>query len=51
MRLNWFNIKYYTKKYYLEASLLKNKKDNKKFTITSFTLEDTIMSELKLSTN
>ena len=51
MQLNWFNIKYYTKKHYLEASQLKNKKDNKKFTITSFNLEDTIMSKLTLSTN
>ena len=51
MQLKWFNIKYYAEKHYWELIQQKNKKDNKKFTITSFRLEDIIMSKLRLLTN
>ena len=44
-------MKYYAEKHYRELIQQKNKKDNKKFTITSFRLEDIIMSKLRLLTN
>ena len=51
MQSKWFNIKYYTEKHYWELIQQKNRKDNTKFTITSFRLEDIIMSKLRLLTN
>lgn len=51
MQLKWFNMKYYTEKQHWKLIQQKNKKDNKKFTITSFRLEDIIMSKLRLLTN
>jgi len=51
MQLKWFNIKYYAKKDYWEVIQQKNKKDNKKVTITPFSLEDIIMAKRTLSTN
>ena len=51
MQLKWFNMKYYGEKDYWELIQQKNKKDNKKFTITPFSLEDIIMAKLTLSKN
>ena len=51
MQLKWFNMKYYAEKDYWELIQQKNKKDNKKFTITHFSLEDIIMAKRTLSIN
>jgi len=50
MQLNWFNLDYQPKKHYLNLIQQKIKKDDKKFTITSFSLEDIIISKQAHST-
>jgi len=50
MQLNWFNLKFQPKKHYLNLIQQKIKKDDKKVTITSFSLEDIIISKQAHST-